>query len=224
MLAALYTGGKLVTGVNHGDAFSKLTEQEKEDCNSICSGFVDLNTMKFISDDGEFYLKQIIMIRHADSEGQQDNSKLTDLGRCQANEAAAFLLAMSLQGFVPMCSPVRRCIETAIYIQRYCKIRFTIKQDLRKQVDGETPESFNRRVQLMLDCLPAKTLIVSHCDFIHTMLTLSTRGSPSNNIPNCSISYVKDGRALCIGRQLDASNCKKEDYEPRKIPEGLEFV
>ena len=62
-IPALFANGKLVVGANHGDAFSKLTEQEQD--GNISSGFVDQQSHKFISDEQEIYLKEIILIRHA---------------------------------------------------------------------------------------------------------------------------------------------------------------
>lgn len=49
MTPALYCNGKIFTGLNHGDAFSKLSEQEKN--SEIQSGFVNKDI--FITDTGE---------------------------------------------------------------------------------------------------------------------------------------------------------------------------
>ena len=60
---ALFANGKVVTGNNHGDAFSKLNVLEQE--GSITSGFIDSDLNKFVSDDQEIYLKEILLLRHA---------------------------------------------------------------------------------------------------------------------------------------------------------------
>lgn len=46
MIAALYVNGKIVVGVHHGDAYAKLTPEEKDD---PLSGFIDEKSHLFIS-------------------------------------------------------------------------------------------------------------------------------------------------------------------------------
>lgn len=189
MIAALYTSGKIVTGCCHGEAYGKLSQQEKE--HEIHSGFVDQQKLKFIADDCEFYLKKIILMRHADSEGREENG-ITDKGRSQVKQAAAFIASMNLTDYVGLCSPITRCVDSASLLEDYCHIHFSINKDLVKQKDTEDQDTFCRRVSHVLDDLPEKSLLMSHCDFVKTMLQLAVGVDVElpEVIPNCSITMI----------------------------------
>lgn len=191
MHAALYSQGKLVIGSNHGEAFSKLTDAEKEA--DICSGFVDPEKLKFISDDKHFYLKKILLIRHADSVGLID-SPITDLGKNQAVLVAkAIGFFENYKGF---CSPIRRCVETANVLSLHSRITFTIKESLLKQKHEETNSQFVQRASDVLDELPEKSILVSHCDFIQVMIELATGIKISSDIPTCGSTYIENNRII----------------------------
>src|SRR5271170_6578612 len=103
MVPAILTDNKIVTGTNHGDAFSQLSEIEKN--SSLTSGFLDCQHHKFITDQDQIiYLKEIIILRHAEST-PEENGPLTNLGKNQANHVAKILLNMSIQGFIGFHSP-----------------------------------------------------------------------------------------------------------------------
>lgn len=200
MLAALYTSGRLVTGCCHGEAFGKLSEAEKDQ--EIHSGFIDQQSLKFIADDCEFYLKKIILMRHADSEGKQD-SGITEKGRCQVKQAAAFFASMKLSGYVGYCSPVTRSVATARLLERHYPLRFDIDNELNKQDDNEEIEAFVRRVNHVLDKLPEKSLLISHCDFIRIMVQLAVGVDVElpDVIPNCSTTFIDNHKIVWIARE-----------------------
>ena len=200
LIPALYASGKLVTGCCHGEAYGKLSESEKDQ--NIQSGFIDEHKLKFIADDGEFYLKKIILMRHGDSEGKSESS-ITEKGRSQVKMAAAFFATINLKGYKGFCSPLIRCVDTAKLLSDYCRIQFNVNDDLIKQFDDEDCECFVNRVGKVLDALPEKSLLISHCDFIKVMTQLA--GGVDVNlpdiIPNCSTTFIENHKVLWIARQ-----------------------
>jgi broad specificity phosphatase PhoE len=210
-IAALYTGGKVVTGCNHGEAFGKLTEDEKNS-KLLHSGFLDQKSLKFITEDCEFYLKKLIMLRHGDSVGKWD-SPISDLGRNQAKLAAAFLVTLNLKGYVGLCSPLRRCVETAKVMESVCGIKFMTNDYLLKQGDKESNEGFLDRVKTVLEHLPEKSVLVSHCDFIQVMTELASDAEAPDVVPNCSATYIDNHKAVFLARKCD---------ELRNMPQGYE--
>ena len=200
LIAALYTSGKLVTGCCHGEAYGKLSEVEKDQ--EIHSGFIDQKTLKFISDDCEFYLKKIILMRHGDSEGNVESS-ITEKGRCQVKEAAAFFASMQLTDYAGFCSPLRRCVDTACLLEDYSHIHFSVNKSLNKQLDNEDFETFVHRVGHVLDNLPEKSLLISHCDFIKVMAQLAVGVDVElpDIVPNCSTTYIDNHKIVWIARK-----------------------
>lgn len=77
-IAALYSNGRVVTGCNHGDAFSKLSCSEQD--GSVESGFYEPETGRFFTEEYDFYLKQIFLIRHGEATGQRLPANLTPVG------------------------------------------------------------------------------------------------------------------------------------------------
>lgn len=200
LIAALYTSGKLVTGCCHGEAYGKLNESEKNQ--EIYSGFIDQKKLKFIADDCEFYLKQIILMRHADSEGKV-NSGITEKGCCQVKQAATFFVNMKLTGYTGFCSPLRRCVDTALLMEDYCNIHFSTYDSLNKRDDDEPVENFIHRVSHVLDILPEKSFLISHCDFIKTMAQLAVGIDVSlpEIIPNCSVTFIDNHKVIWIAKE-----------------------
>lgn len=200
LIAALYTSGKLVTGCCHGEAYGKLSESEKDQ--KIHSGFIDQKKLKFIADDCEFYLKKIILMRHADSEGKV-NSGITEKGRNQVKQVATFFVNMKLTGYTGFCSPLPRCVDTASLLEEHCHIHFSIYDNLNKQDNDEPVESFISRVSHVLDILPEKSFLISHCDFIKVMAQLAVGVDVElpDVIPNCSTTFIDNHKIVWIARE-----------------------
>jgi broad specificity phosphatase PhoE len=196
-IAALYVHGRIVTGTHHGDAFSKLTEAEKH--NNICSGFYDEERKKFFTDEKEFYLKKMILVRHAQADNQDDPS-LTDYGRFQIQQAANFLNSfVNLSGYQGFTSPIKRCQETA---EEFCnEINLSFRtNDKLKEYDGEPPVQFGTRVKTLLEELPDKSVLISHCNLIANLAQLATGIDTSNlKIHNCCILFVENGTLSQLG-------------------------
>jgi len=197
MTPALYCSGKVVTGSNHGIASSQLSHHEQD---IAYSGFYDSEKLKFIrEDERQFYIKNIMMLRHGNSIGENEN--LTELGRNQSQKVAAFLLDLNLSDYFGFCSPLLRCIETANVITEITKINFQIDQNFNKITPEETIEDFKNRIKNTLDWLPAKSLIISHCDFIKTITYFLSEENPED-IPNCSITYFENNRTIWMAKYI----------------------
>lgn len=203
MIAALFTNGKLVTGYNHGDAYSKLSDQEKN--TNISSGFYDEKTLKFISDQDEFYFKEIILIRHGECYSQDFNAEISEKGRSQAQKTATFLFNYGVNDFNCLCSPFSRCYETAEIISKICKIKIKKDLNLSLKTIEETENQFLQRIHGVLDILPQKTILISHCDFIKKMIQMTT-GITENQIPqiisNCTITYINNHKPIWICKEI----------------------
>lgn len=200
-VAALCVGDKVVVGVNHGDAFSKLNQDEQ--IGQIESGFLDPTTGRFFTEEYDFYLKQIYVIRHGEAEGQHFHASLTDTGIHQCIACADFLANQGVQEFEIYCSPFDRCVQSAQIISQIAAIPYQVLDCLEKQKEEELDEIFVDRVDHSLGEIAAKSIIISHADFILQFVAEAV--GPQfclefqNGIPNCSVTLI-DARRLvrCI--------------------------
>ena len=197
MQAALYSNGRCVTGVNHGDAFSKLREKDKDDCTS---GFLDPATGRFVTDgDESFYLKELLLVRH----GEYESPFLTDRGIAQARNTGVFLSQLNLDGYSFFASPYRRCQQTAAILAGFCGVRFATLDCLGERAAGEGDERFLGRVRGCLDGLPEKNLLVTHCDVAGGVTRLAAgRHDADWLVPHGSVTYIDRRRVVWVGRKL----------------------
>ena len=187
--AAIYVHGRIVTGIHHGEAYKKLTAQEK--CENVCSGFLDEEHNKFLAEQKEFYLKRIILVRHADAE----NGSVTEYGRSQIQKAAIFLNAfVSLAEYSGFTSPVQRCQETAAEFSNEINLQFKTDEQLAES--NESLESLKK----LLENLPSKSFLISHCNLIATLAQLATGiNMQEMKIDNCCIIFIKDNTIVRLG-------------------------
>jgi phosphohistidine phosphatase SixA len=196
MVPAILSRGKIVTGSHHGEAFSKLNVEEQND--DLISGFIDYENMKFVYDDQVIYLKEIILLRHAEADTRFENGPITPQGHNQAINAAKFLAKLDLKGFIGFSSPYRRCQETSEVITEICSISFNINPLLTK---SDHPDYDT--VYKMLDILPMKSVLVTHSDFIQNMLILNhLLKERLRAVANCSITYVNQARLIWLAREI----------------------
>ena len=197
--AALFVNGRLFTGCHHGDAFSKLNSFEKT--KPITSGFYDPQNNKFICDEQEFYLKKIIMVRHAQAEDEGNDPGITDVGRLQVKQAATFFRSfINLKDFVGLASPMKRCQETAEVFCNESNINFDVDEDLLDN-DGVPESMFVSRLSILLDRLPTKSFLISHCNFIAKLTQLATGiNTAKMAVPNCSITFIENNTVAHIGK------------------------
>jgi broad specificity phosphatase PhoE len=203
MIPAILVKDKVVVGDNHGDAFSKLSDTEKND--APISGFIDCDHDKFVTETEIVYLKDIILLRHAQAQPEQENGPITEMGERQARKIAIFLQGMCLSGYSGFCSPYKRCLQTAIIIKEICSIEFDPDNHLSKQQPKETTEVFQKRIVESLDNLPKKSVLITHTDFIKSVLLYTHLiGDELKSIANCSITYIHQNRIIWLAKDLNA--------------------
>jgi broad specificity phosphatase PhoE len=195
-VAALFANNRAVVGLNHGDAYSKLSSQEKD--GDIESGFIDTETGKFFSDNIKIYLKQVYLIRHGEATGQEQQSKLTKFGILQSHVLAETISNKNISEFEFFSSPFLRCKQTAEIIEEKTGLKFCAKEELRKQDAQERPEHFCERMTDLIETLPEKSILVTHSDVIINVVAQMV-GTLVMSVPNCSISYVSS-RELIISQ------------------------
>lgn len=204
MVPALFIKDKVVTGLHHGDAFSKLSEQEKNDSHLI-SGFLDNEHHKFVTEDETIYLKDIILLRHAQSDIRVEDGPITANGRVQAFRAAAFLRELQLAGYEGFNSPYLRCQQTSAIIKEICCIPFATDLHLCKQSNHETQVDFLERVTETLDALPPKSILITHTDFIQNILCLTHLiREHLKLVMNCSVTYIHQNRLIWLAKDINA--------------------
>lgn len=204
MVPAILMNDKIVTGPCHGDAFSKLTEQEKS--NPLIPGFLDCKNHKFITEeDRVIYLKEIIILRHGESRTEQENGPLTELGRRQAFAVAKFLQSMQLQGFIGLYSPYKRCVETSNIIKENSHVPFSVNPALSKQETQEDEDDFCKRLTLTLDSIPEKSILITHTDFIQNLIRITNSIVSIGKITNCSITYICKNRLIWLAKEIQCS-------------------
>lgn len=203
--AALYTkDGKIVTGRFHGEAYGKLSTCEKEQ--EIISGFFDSSTGQFSSEELNFFIKKIILIRHADVDEEDENPGITVKGRENSAKTANFIAETieDIKEYQAYCSPLRRCVETSQIFTNRLGINFAIKSDFRDRRNDEPAEAFICRLKTALQTLSPKTIIISHCNLILKVVQLSAGVADhpifDNGLPKNSISFVKDNNIIWFGK------------------------
>jgi broad specificity phosphatase PhoE len=212
-VAALYLNGKVVTGHNHGDAFNKLSPDDQE--KDLQSGFLDPRTGKFIlEDNSQFYLKRILLIRHAQPSDEFPDPGISEIGHMQCKRVANFIMArFNLSQFKVFSSPVRRCRETMESIFENIRIEKCIDPCYLSRVENESTVDFVKRIQHVLEILPERSIIVTHCDFIVNISQISlTSSDPALfcqiHCEDCrwgcriscgSVTYLKHNRPIFVG-------------------------
>lgn len=151
--AALYVHGRVVVGFNHGDAFGKLTENEKDE--EIVSGFFDSETEEF--DGGvateHFFDKEILLIRHATVEDKPPDPNLTPIGVEQAQQVACTLSRFDLSEYTAIVSPFLRCLQMANILQQILQIKFHVDPMVAENPNF-VQESGNIRIKNRHDAYP----------------------------------------------------------------------
>ncbi len=206
-IAALYTHGHCVTGSNHGEAFAKLSNQEKDE--DIQSGFFDEETKEFVAKDHSFYLKWLVLIRHGEC---TDGNNLSDNGRQHLWAIAEHLSHLDFSGYEAYTSPLNRCVQSATILSEKTHLHFDVSQDIREQEASEPIESFCQRIKMVIDHLPNKSLLITHSDFIFHLAYIATGESLNLVIPPSSITIIHDNKIICIGQNCDILEKDKNVY------------
>lgn len=217
-IAALFTGGKVVTGGNHGEAFCKLTRLERE--GSINSGFLDPQTGRFITeDDHQFYIKRIVLLRHAEAcdfcyqcprktckYKHSSNPTISEFGRLQCEKAANFIIrTLPYHKYVGFCCDCKRVYATASSVFGQIGLPLQISNRFCDPFPGESVDAFTARIQEVIESLPENSIIVSHSDFVVNIAQVAMGTDITkceqwkNKIPNCSITYIENHHPIWIG-------------------------
>jgi len=205
-VAALYTSkGKVVTGQHHGEAFSKLIGAERDE---LISGFLDPITGKFISDDIEFYAKKMVCLRHSEVDYNEEDPGINPQGRTHSMRAALFVKqhVEGINTFQGICSPSRRCVETAGILSETLNIEFEENCDLVDVSPDESLEDFVGRVKSVLRNIPVRSIIVSHCNLIANLVRacygcgVDKHPEWKQNLPKTSVTYLDGPNLVWMGR------------------------
>jgi broad specificity phosphatase PhoE len=192
MLKALYANGRCVTGVTHAHAFMELSETEQGDC---LIGYLDPDSHKFVGDTSCVYLKRLYLVRHAEHE----DNRLTRHGLAQGICAGEVIARWDISGFVGFHGPAPRCQKTASVIEAMTGLGFTQEPDLAEPRPGESPESFRGRMVRLMDRLPERAVVVTHCPVVRGLVGVATNG-------RCGGEPVGPGSVTLIDR------CRAELY------------
>lgn len=212
-IAAIYTkGGRIVTGTHHGEAFGKMTIEEQDGIFS--SGFYDPKTGEFVTDQDKFYIKQLLLIRHAEVNQDANDPELSDSGRLQARSLGEILSEkLDLSGFMQFSAVATRCQQTANILDSYTHLGVECLSCLQDINAKETPQSFIIRLKNTLDQLPEKSIVISHCNCILNLAQLalglediSTCPKWNGILPFCSVTFIKKREAVWIGQSFHSSN------------------
>jgi len=202
---ALYTNGKVFTGEDHGEAFSKLSLKEKE--SDIQSGFLNLITKKFESSEEDFfYMMKVILIRH--SETNKNKQAISKNGIKQSLKLKPHLSDFNYEYF---SSPAKRCIETSLHLSN----KFIVDDEFDERRENETHEEFFKRINKVIDLLPNKAIIVSHYDFIvcfiQAALMSDIEADDYNDgiIPHASLTVISNHKLVCVGETNLSKSVKR---------------
>ena len=192
---ALYTNGKVFIGKNHGEAFSKLSLEEKK--SDVQSGFFNLVTKKFESSKSDFfYMMKVILIRH--SETNKNKQSISDKGIKQSLKLKSYLSDFNYEYF---SSPAKRCIDTSLHLSN----KFIVDKEFDERRENETNEKFFKRINKVIDLLPNKAIIVSHYDFIvyfiqaALMSNIEMDDYDYGTIPHASLTVISNHKLVCVG-------------------------
>ncbi len=204
-VAALYSNGRMVTGSNHGDAFSKLSVMEQD--GEMESGFYDPSTGRFFTEEYDFYLKQILLVRHGEPSGTHPDADLTDAGVRQIHRTAQFLCQhFDLSQFETISSPHFRCRRTADIISRTTGVNFSTDQQLREREIPENARTYSERIGKALGDSPVKAIYVSHADFIVNFAerAVGRRITECGRMPHGSVTFIDARRLVWCGKDFTA--------------------
>lgn len=206
--ALLSEDGRIATGRNHGEAFGKLTISEQE--HELISGFIDSDTGKFFTEGEEIYIKQIICMRHADVDESEDPS-LTEVGCLRAKQTADFIFRQihDIKQFEFFSSPSKRCVQTSQCLESINSKCYKVSEDFLDKKNDESIARFLFRIKKVLNVLPEKSFIVSHCNFIINLAQLVSNADVTqhqewtNCLPKASLTYVVGHQIKWIGKKYE---------------------
>ncbi|MGH7174760.1 MAG: histidine phosphatase family protein [Minisyncoccia bacterium] len=183
-IAALMVGGRVVTGGNHGLAFSKLSEAEK-DCSCLRSGFLDLASGKFMDEeDADVEARCLLLIRHAEAV----NDHLTDYGREVALSVGDWLTRSACRDYAVYSSPRHRCQETSFLMGR----SFTVTELLDEVHEDEPGRNVWQRVERVMTNSARNAIFVTHQDILRCITSMLHAEDPGPVTFAAMLHFVAD--------------------------------
>ena len=202
MRSALFAAGRLVVGQTHADCYSLLTDEERT--GDFHYGWVDETSRRFVAGDYQFYLKHLLLVRHAlTTDGPDGIHILSSEHRHLAEVAASTADIFDMTSFCCFTSPVTRCVETAHELcLAWSKVPI-VAEPLRPQDGDETAAEFRRRLCCFVDAAPDWSVLVCHDDVIRCMLrAVIPGGTEPPCIPNCSVTYIDQDRPVFVAEDI----------------------
>lgn len=201
---AVYVSGRVVVGVTHGDAFSKLPPEAKAG-NEFVIGDWCAATGKFTDGDRVFFTKKTLLVRHGKPlDVLWGNPGLSEEGKAQVETLGTYLASEGIWGGCRVfCSPRRRCIETAKVLAVALGIRASTEVRLRERSGNEGTSEYRGRIIEMLGDIPQESILVSHCTFISDVAQLIGGTSCSeNDFPTASMTLIDHDRLEYLGKGI----------------------
>ena len=169
MQAAVFANGRVICGPTHGHAASCLTEAEKD---AALSGWYDEARKKFIYDNKFFYMKEIVLIRHAHA--LQDH--LTVKGISQITSSLKAMSSFFKPGLAVFSGTSERCEHTAFFLSTHFCVQAFTDENLGEPVS-------DAKVVAALDALPDCAIAVTHSEFIRRAVGM-IGGTFMSYVPN----------------------------------------
>ena len=166
MQAAIFINGTVISGPTHAHASSCVPDEDKD---SIISGWYENQKKKFVYENRFFYMKEIVLIRHADAE----NDTLTSKGISQLQKTLPSLSSLYRPHLEIVSSPTERCEHTAWAICTHFGLSGKVNDEINEPANEEN-------VVTVLDQLPDYSLVVVSADFLAHAV-----GKITGNYPSC---------------------------------------
>jgi phosphohistidine phosphatase SixA len=199
-LKAVYAKGKVVTGVTHGDAFSKLTEEEKKGQDFVIGDWCP-DTGLFEGDGKLFFTKKVLLIRHAEPRfiNYTEDFGLSDRGMTQAKLLGSWLAEDGWGNVDIFTSPAKRCQLTAGILNL-----FLLYDGNGVTVDPRLAEGCTSQDNIIqvLENLPQKSIIISHSPFIQAVVLLLSSVFGNGEIPLASMTLIDNENVVYLGKGI----------------------
>ena len=95
---------------------------------------------------------------------------------------------------------MKRCQETADAFCNECNLDFHVNEKLLDDDSNKSIPLFIQKLKNLLEELPDKSFLISHCNFIVNMAYLATGTTIDKKIHNCSITFIENCNIVHIGK------------------------
>jgi hypothetical protein len=169
MQAAIFIHGQVLCGPTRESLAACMTDAD------AVSGFYHHDHKRFVSEDRQFYMKDIVLIRHADAEGD----KLTGKGIAQIQSSLPRLNSLYRSNLEIISAPFERCEHTAWALATHFSLSAKANDSIREPATDEN-------VSAALDELPDYAMLIVPADFLCLAVGKATGKFPSS-VPNMAV-------------------------------------